>query len=466
MRSRLVISLVFWTLVASATAVGAKGQAAPGQDRVHDPAADFEGLPIAQVEIRGNKHISTEELVGRLKYTRVGVPFNRLQTKEDEGELWNLYLERGFEYVRVQGPMIEETIGGIDVVITVNEGRSYRLASVSIDGYQTVEAEEIRALLRVKGGEFVSDRQIQSWAKAVRELYESKGYVRTKADPVITHSDPPGADCGVSNVRLRIVEGSRVAGLKIREIDFRGNEKISTPDLRAGLKYVKVGDQADKNGIDADSDRLRTLVYAAQGYLKAQFDDPVVERIEGGVKVTLCVREGRQYRLGKVTIEDNTAVSNEEIENAISLRPGEIIDGTKINHGLDALKELYGTLGYVEFNPDASIDWREPAGSDEGFADITFRMDEGKQYRIHGIAFRGATGLTEQNLRRIAGLKEGDVYNQERIDQSLKALNRLGLFEMMKPEDITINTNDRNSELDMVYELKPRYRTASASKPQ
>jgi outer membrane protein insertion porin family len=55
-------------------------------------------------------------------------------------------------------------------------------------------------------------------------------------------------------------------------------------------------------------------------------------------------------------------------------------------------------------------------------------------------------------------LNEGDRYNQQLWDLSLLRLNQLGYFEQVKEEDATINTNEREGQVDMTVKLQEKGR--------
>jgi outer membrane protein insertion porin family len=55
-------------------------------------------------------------------------------------------------------------------------------------------------------------------------------------------------------------------------------------------------------------------------------------------------------------------------------------------------------------------------------------------------------------------LNEGDRYNQQLWDLSLLRLNQLGYFEQVKEEDATINTNEREGQIEMTVKLQEKGR--------
>ena len=90
------------------------------------------------------------------------------------------------------------------------------------------------------------------------------------------------------------------------------------------------------------------------------------------------------------------------------------MNSEKIQKGIfENLKDLYGSLGYVQFSPNISQDFTEPPGSNEGTVDFKIEIEEGQQFTVHRINFEGNHFTRDKVLRREVFLNEGDVYNQQ-----------------------------------------------------
>src|SRR5262249_50228021 len=161
----------------------------------------------------------------------------------------------------------------------------------------------------------------------------------------------------------KVDEGPR---FRVANIQFEGNQVFSDKRLRKNMKLVKeMGilttfsskDIYHKEKLEADLDRVRVLLYADNGYLKARFGEPRVEEIGDvgskvpivghkgeGLKIVTPVDEGRQYRATNVKVEDNTEFDADTIKAVIGLKPGDVVRGyTTVNKGIDNLKKLYGS---------------------------------------------------------------------------------------------------------------------------
>ena len=247
-------------------------------------------------------------------------------------------------------------------------------------------------------------------------------------------------------------------GRPLIAIEFRGNKALSTEQLSSNLKYVRIGqrfDQSTRERLQTDIDRLRVLTYVDNGYLQAHFGDPELENTEAGVKIAISITEGVLYRAGEITIEDAKAFSPNEVLEIIGLKKGDVIKGySVVNQGIDRLKKKYGDKGYIQFNADFEPIFQDPApGSNEAIADIKFTLDEGEIYHIGKISFVGDGAINDELLRSKLSIHEGEPFNKSSLDKSLSRLNRLGIFDLIKEEDINYDLNEKDKRADLTFKL-------------
>ena len=311
-------------------------------------------------------------------------------------------------------------------------------------------------------------------AAVIKQMLADEGRPEAKVTPITE-------DISQTAVALtfQIEEGPR---FRVAKIEFDGNSVFSDGKLRKGMKYVKQAgffttfsskDIYHKEKLDVDLNRLRALLYSDSGYLRVRFGEPKTEDVGNvgswvpivghkgrGLKLIIPVDEGRQYRAGEIKIEENTEFTAEEIKNVIGLKPGEIVKGySTIQKGTENLKKLYGSRGYIQFNSNFNPDFKDsPTEPGKGIVDLTFTMEEGKQYNLRRLEFIGNTFTRDNVLRREVLLNEGERYNQQLWDLSLLRLNQLGYFEQINEEDATINTNEREGQVDIIVKVQEKGR--------
>jgi outer membrane protein insertion porin family len=92
-----------------------------------------------------------------------------------------------------------------------------------------------------------------------------------------------------------------------------------------------------------------------------------------------------------------------------------------------------------------------PAGAPR--ANITMRLEEGKQYFVNRIIFLGNTTTRDNVIRREIRLFEGGVFNTEALKYSVRRINQLGYFKPLEGEAIDVQKTP-NAEAQVDVRLK------------
>ncbi len=432
---------------------------------------------VESVDIAGNRRLRDEDLLFQIQ-TRVGDVFNQAQVERDLQALLNLtFFDKTATSVSIQ----DGARGGVNVIFTVRELPIIR--DLQFEGLKAVtEADVLKAFRENRIGvskEAVLDPvKVNNSRRLIRELLAAKGYpnatIEIARDEVSVTS---------TALTYKIDQGERV---RVVEIDFEGNQIFSDGDLRDQLKYVKEAglisrfkgeDVLDRRKLEADLFNV-TNYMRSKGYLNARTGEPRVEDIgrrrtglplplplisstDDALRVTIPVNEGKIYRLGDIKIEGNSIFSEEYIRAVLGVQKGEIADGQRIGKALqEDLKRVYESQGFIQYAFEVEPSYRDnPANANEGIADFTFTIDEGKQFTLRRLEFSGNTFTRDNVLRRQVLLNEGDVYNGFAFENSVVRLNQLGYFDPIdKDKDRTIRTNEEEGTVDLDIRLAERGR--------
>lgn len=434
-------------------------------------ASRVQNVTVEQVLIRGNRRIP-ESTIKIWIGTREGDQYTPIQLDRD---VRALYAQGHFEDVKVYAE--EGTRGGKIITFEVKERPL--LLDIKYEGLKSVQQSTLLEEFRKRSVGLSKESQYDAVkakraASVIKELLANEGHPEATVDPI-------REDISMTAVALtfRINEGPR---FRVATIEFEGCKVFSASYLRGQMKLVKqLGlfttftskDIYHKEKLEADLDRLRVLVYADHGYLKAHFGEPRVEEVgrvgtwvplvghKGqGIKIVIPVDEGRQYRAGEIKVEDNTEFTADEIKGVVGLKTGDVIKGySVVQKGLENLKKLYGSRGYIQFNSGFAPDFKDdPNDTEKGVADIVFSVEEGKQYTLRRLEFIGNTFTRDNVIRREVLLNEGERYNEQLWDLSLLRLNQLGYFNQVKKEDATVNTNEKEGQVDLTVKLEEKGR--------
>jgi outer membrane protein assembly factor BamA len=133
------------------------------------------------------------------------------------------------------------------------------------------------------------------------------------------------------------------------------------------------------------------------------------------VAVEAEVVEGPKYRLAEITILENHTISTEIIRAEFPLKPGDVFERGKVATGLESLRKLYASKGFLDFTciPDT-----EP--SSNGTITLKLKVDEGTQYHMGKLEIL-AGKETAARLRAEWKMAEGIAYDSTYIKKFIEA---------------------------------------------
>jgi outer membrane protein insertion porin family len=457
----------------------------PVRARAQEPQASSSQQKLVEdVQVEGNRRLRDEDVLYHIQ-TRKGDVYNPEQVKRDLQALLNLpFFDKIETRVRTVDP---GPLGGVVVIFDVKELPVIR--DLTFKGLKSVaEADVLKAFREQRVGvskESVYDPvKINNAKRVIKELLSEHGH----PNAVINAVEEPVSQTSMA-LTFDVDEGERV---RVVEIDFEGNQHFSDGELRGALKLVKEAglisrfrgeDILHLDKLDYDLHQNVRSYMASKGYLEARTGEPRVEglgpkrtgfpilplpiisSVDEGLRVTIPVSEGRLYRLGQIKIEGNSIYSEEVIRQVIGLRSGEIANGQRITKALsDDLEKLYGRSGFIQYSYEVTPEFKpNPQKPDEGIADFTVTITEGKQFTLRRLEFQGNTYTRDNVLRREVAVNEGDIFDKALWDFSVLKLNQLGFFDPIdKDKDAELRTDEETGEVEVNLRVSERGRNQIA----
>jgi outer membrane protein insertion porin family len=171
--------------------------------------------------------------------------------------------------------------------------------------------------------------------------------------------------------------------------------------------------------------------------------------------ITVNVEEGKLYRLNKINFVGVKLFRTPDslMRPLFQMQEGDIFSTGKLRKGMENLRKLYGEFGYIDMVPEPEP--QPQPGTDK--IDLTFNVDEGKQFFVRRIDFSGNTTTRDKVIRRELLIDEGDIFNTRLWDISILRLNQLGYFEQLKQEEsATLNRDPKTNTVDITLKVKER----------
>ncbi|HWP35410.1 MAG TPA: outer membrane protein assembly factor BamA, partial [Thermodesulfobacteriota bacterium] len=177
---------------------------------------------------------------------------------------------------------------------------------------------------------------------------------------------------------------------RVAEVVIRGNRRIEEAVIRARVK-TRAGEPLSRAQVREDVKAIYQLGY---------FDDVRVEVAPGptGQVVTFVVVERPQ--IGQIVFEGRSKLSEEELREALTIKPNTLADPAAIRASEQKLKALYAERGYL----DATVTSRLDPQPDQRVT-LVFVIREGEKVPVRRVEFEGNQAFTDGRLARVVSTK-------------------------------------------------------------
>jgi outer membrane protein insertion porin family len=394
------------------------------------------GVRIAALDVRGNRRIEADAIRARIS-SKPGEPYEAGRIAGDVREVFALGF---FRNVRV---LTEDVEGGRNVVFEVEENPVVR--QVAISGNENIDSDKIRDALTLTSGATLDYPLLFENTARIEALYRSEGYYLAKVRQDVQTLSPDAVA-----VNFEVNEGEK---LRLKEIRFEGNEKLSDDELADGFQtkpwrfWSYATSYFDKSGTYAEPVFIQDLrgveqKYTDRGYLQVELSEPRVDATPEGLVVTVDVKEGDEYKVGKIDLKGDETADLAALREQLKLKEGDVFNRSFLTRDVEILTQHYTDRGFyfASVNPVTNLD---PSALD---VDVTFDVQRGQLYFIREIEVTGNTTTIDPVVRREMQLVEGQLYSARAINQSKLRVQNLGFFEEVNFEP---TPTDQPGQLDL-----------------
>ena len=424
-------------------------------------AQDVDGRVITALVFTGLKTLP-EETVSYYLGLEVGQRLDTEDLNERLHSLWDTQL--------IEDISIDSTVTTDGVILRIHAEERPVLISVEYEGNKKVSRNDIldriaEDNIAVREGDYLSRGELERLEGAIEALYAEKGYRLATARHRIETVSP-----GERRVYFAVDEGDKV---RIGDIDFEGNTVFSDRRLRFSMKKTKESglitkvtkrDVFSTAKLEEDLERVREL-YRSAGYKNVILGETETEVYgKGGdtdldgkrrLAVTVPIEEGARWRLGEIDFEGNDKYPDELLASQFQRSRGDWLRSNLVDEGLEAVNEIYSNTGYLFSRVDREIIERE-----DNIADLIVKIDEGDQYRIGRVEFRGNTRTRDKVLRRELGnVQEGLVLNTGALRNSLLRIRQLEFFKVDEEDPVEFDFNNEQQTVDLLIKGEEGDRT-------
>ncbi len=281
------------------------------------------------------------------------------------------------------------------------------LGTLEVSGNQLVSAEKILSSSGLRVGQLYSPADV---AQAVRGLYRLGLFSQIEVE-----EERVGEVCLLV---LRVTELPIVSAWTVE-----GNRVLKREDFEKAVTLEPGGAMRPQRLFESERQVLEA--YHDRGYLLAQVE--IEQRGDGpAAELVLKVEEGERIRIKAITVDGNAAFTDAELRKKMKTKPKGLLrsgrfEEEKFEADLDRIVEFYRNKGYL----DARVRGHETTYSPDGkWMHVKLKVSEGPRYTVGAVSLEGNTpsAFPTEQLRELVSLQTGEVFRQEKLDESLTSL--------------------------------------------
>lgn len=173
----------------------------------------------------------------------------------------------------------------------------------------------------------------------------------------------------------------------VASVDVAPGSSVSSEHLHAVAEEIQSHSYALKDFADEIAQRA-SYTLQRDGFFQADVAVSGTHSLgpdQSTIAVTLAIREGRQFRLSQITFAGNKVVLESELRSQFMIANGDIFDTEKIRQGLEGMRRLYASRGYINFAPIPNTN----ADNEANTVSLKIDVDEGKQFHLGTLTVEG-----------------------------------------------------------------------------
>jgi outer membrane protein insertion porin family len=336
------------------------------------------------------------------------------------------------------------------------------ISDIIVEGNKRVPTEMVLTYITLEAGDTFDQRIVQNDFRALwnTELFSDIEILRR-----------PDGTGGIILV-IRVDERP-----KIREIRFEGLKAISESKIEEKMQEPPNELSIPEGSVlsYAKLSELKQILLGLMEEAGLEFGEVTyelrpVEESEFEVDVVFLVNEGGKVKIADVMFLGNESFSQWELTRVLQksrptwifswIQKDNIYSSKLLNEDLEELRRFYAENGFLRVAVKEPIiealeDKPLLSGRDMR-ARIVIPVNEGIRYRINKITFNGNEMIRDDIMKAMFKLKEGDLYNKKKIDDSIEQIGEIyknqGYIEAFLAEQISYPL-DKRGHVDLEIQV-------------
>ena len=277
-----------------------------------------------------------------------------------------------------------------NLLFRVHAGPHATIGNITIEGVAPEEAAHIRSSLH------------SFWAKIKRDsLKPGQQYSQSRIDKALDYirAHLRGENHLAPSVRLASADYDPKTNRAELSMEVNPGPIVSIEVTGAHLSKRTIRRQVpiyEENAVDRDlvdeGERNLESYFQSKGYFDVRIQTTYNEHPDR-VMVEYKVDRGRRHKVESVSFDGNHSFSDQQLAGAVAVRKGHSIVGIAVSRGkfsdqlvrksADSIKAIYKDAGFAKVVVTPDVKDHEP------LVDVTFRIDEGEQDKVHSLLLEG-----------------------------------------------------------------------------
>ena len=397
---------------------------------------------IDSIEVTGLKSFNPQTVIsysGLRKGQTIQFPGDQVSSVINK--LWNLDL---FSDINFYAKNITEK--SITLQIEIEELPT--LNEVKINGIKKNKIQNILKETELDKGKKLSESFLTNTKNYIINKFKKEGYLNTKIN---IRNIEDSTQVNTLNLLINIDKGERV---KIRDINFKGNEKFKGKSLVSKLKNIKEKKfyrfwKKSKYIPDEFTEDKENLIdfFKEKGYRDARIlNDTVIINKDNTLTINFEVEEGNRYYFGNIDFIGNAAYTDRQLATVLGIKKGDTYNGILLKERIaddtkpdgEDLTNLYQNSGYLFSNINAV-----EVSAENDTINFEIRVTEGKLASFNKITVVGNDKTNDHVIFRELRTKPGELYSKDKVVRTVRELGQLGFFdaEQITPDFKNVDPN-------------------------
>ena len=335
------------------------------------------------------------------------------------------------------------------------EKENLKVGTIQFSQLKEIPEEFLREKIPVKEGDVYSNKSLSEIYLALKRLnYISNVnvYPQQEGDTVnlVVEVDETANALEAAQRAETAQDLTQKTEFTVSKVDVKGLEKISKEEALKNVK-VKEGDQfIPQEAIDGAQKIFQTGLFASV--------EPSVEReANNTVAITYIVEENPIVK--DIEISGNTLFTEAQLEQALGIKEGELLNGNLLNPDNNGIIKLYNKGGYTTARIETINVSKEgdiKIGLTEGMVDsVVFKKVNSKRENERSTEYKAKLRTKPYIFERSQSVKPGEILEAKNVEATIRDLYRTGIFTSIEPVVTGKENNPNARSVEFLVEERP-----------